>query len=234
MTKKIDLAATTRTVIGKKVKRNRLKGLMPAVVYGHGTDTKPLFIGLKEFKKVYNEAGTSTLVNLTVDGEKSVKVLLHEPDIHYLSGEPVHVDFYAVKMTEKIDTAIPISYVGVAPAVEELEGNFITNKDELQIRCFPGDLISEVEVDISVLATFDDQIKVTDIKVPETIEVLDDPEEVLALVAAPITEEELEADLVTESGEEAEAAAVEELAGEEEATTEGEEPKDKSDDNKSE
>lgn len=210
--KAIQLLATNRTVLGKKVKRNRLRGQMPAVLYGHGVDSTPLFVDAKLYKKAFHDAGTSALVDLTIEDQKPIKVLFHEPQMHYLHGEPVHADFYAVKMSEKIETAIPIHYTGVSPAVEEMEGNFITNKDELQIRCFPGDLIQAIEVDISVLATFDDQIKVSDIKVPETIELLDDPEEVLALVAAPISEEELEAELTEDK--DAEAAAVEELGAE--------------------
>lgn len=213
MTQKVNLVATTREVTGKKVKRFRLKGLLPAVLYGHGTDTKSLFIDEKEFRRAYSEAGTSTLVDLKIDDKDAIKVLFHEPQIHYLNSLPVHADLYAVKMTEKIETAIPIHYVGVAAAVEELEGNFISNKNELEIKCLPGDLISGIEVDISVLKTFEDQIKVGDIKLPETIEVLDDPEEVVALVAAPISEEELEAELAADVNE-AEAAAVEELAKE--------------------
>ena len=159
-------------------------------------------------------------------------MLLHEPQEHYLHGGPVHADFYAVKMTEKIETAIPIHFTGTSAAVEELEGNLIINKDELEIRCLPADLIPAVEVDLSALATFDDSIRVSDIKVPETIEIMLDPAEVIATVAAPISEEELEAELATDTTE-AEAAAVEEL-GKEEAPAEGEAAEGESNEEKSE
>ncbi len=218
--KKIELNAVSRQVVGKKSKKLRAKGLLPAVVYGHGFTSQPISIDGKEFARAYKEAGTSTLIDLKIDEEQSVKVLLHEPQHHYLHGTPVHADFYAVKMTEKIDTAIPIHFVGESPAVEELEGNFISNRDELEIRCLPGDLIANVEVDISVLQTFDDQIKVKDITLPETVEVLSDPEEVVALVAAPISEEELEAELAEDKA--AEEAAVGALGEEPAATEEGE------------
>lgn len=216
--KKIELTAASRHVVGKKSKKLRLKGLIPAVVYGHGFTSQPISIDGKEFARAYKEAGTSTLIDLQIDEQQPVKVLLHEPQHHYLHGTPVHADFYAVKMTEKIDTAIPIHFIGESPAVEELEGNFISNRDELEIRCLPGDLIANIEVDISVLQTFDDHVKVKDIKVPGTIEVLSDPEEVVALVAAPISEEELEAELAEDKA--AEEAAVGAL-GEEPAAEEG-------------
>lgn len=213
------LHAEAREVTGKKVKKLRQRAVMPAVVYGRDLEPSPISIDLKAFKKVYAEAGTSALVDLTIDEAKPIKVLLHEPQTHYLNGEPIHADFYAVKMTEKIETAIPITFIGTSPAVEELEGNFISNKDELNIRCLPGDLIPGVEVDLGVLATFDDQIRVKDIKLPETVEITDDPEDVVCLVAAPITEEELEAELTEDTA--AEEAAVAELGAEE--TAEGEE-----------
>ncbi len=220
MTEKVSLIATTREIVGKKVKRSRLKGLMPAVVYGHGLDTKPVFVDGKEFKKVYRQAGTSTLVDLAIDDKTPIKVLMHEPQYHYLNNEPIHADMYAVNMTKEIETAIPIHFIGESAAVTELEGNFISNRDELDIKCLPSNLIAAVEVDISVLKTFDDQIHVSDIKVPETIEVLTDPEEVVALVTPPRSEEELEAELAEDKA--AEDAAVEELAAEGEEPAEGE------------
>ncbi|HUD21015.1 MAG TPA: 50S ribosomal protein L25 [Candidatus Saccharimonadales bacterium] len=223
----LELTATSREVTGKKVKRLRLKGLMPAVVYGHGVD-KPMNLSVdqKLFQKVYKKAGTSSLVDLKIDDQKPVKVLFTEPQIHYLTSTPVHADFRAIKMSEKLETAIPINYIGESAAVVELEGNFISNKDELNVKCLPGDLIPSIEVDLSILKTFDDQIKVSDLKLPSTIEVLDDSEEVIATVAAPISEEELEAELAEDKT--AEEAAVEELGktGEEgeETEAEGENP----------
>lgn len=220
MTEKINLTATTREVVGKKVKRSRLRGLMPAVVYGHGLDSQPVFVDEKEFKKVYRQAGTSTLVDLAIDERSPIKVLMHEPQYHYLRNEPIHADMYAVNMTKKIETAIPIHFVGESPAVTEMEGNFISSRDELDIKCLPSDLIPAVEVDISVIKTFEDQIHVRDIAVPETIEVITDPEEVVALVTPPRSEEELEAELAEDV--DAEKAAVEELAAEGEEVAEGE------------
>lgn len=225
--KKIELQAETRTITGKKVKRSRVKGLLPAVVYGHGQESTPLFINEREFAKTYQEAGTSALIDLSIDGKKAIKVLLQEPQQHYLHNKPVHADFYAVKMTEKIETAIPITFIGTSAAVEELEGNLVVSRDELDIRCFPGDLIQSIDVDLSALATFDDSIRVSDIKVPETIEIMLDPEEVIATVAAPISEEELEAELAGDTSE-AEAAAVEELGKEETVAVDGAEPEEKS------
>lgn len=218
--KSIQLHAESRSTIGKKSKNLRLKGLLPAVVYGHGLDSTPISVESSEFRKAYKEAGTSALVDLQIDDQKPIKVLFQEPQSHHLKDDYLHVDLYAVKMTEKIETEIPIHFVGVSPAVDELEGNLIENKDELTIRCLPGDLIPAIEVDISVLKTFDDQIHVSDLKLPATIEVVGDPEEVVALVQEPRSEAELEEELAEDSA--AEEAAVEELGKEGEEPAEGE------------
>lgn len=216
----IPLTAKTRTVLGKKVKTLRNKGFVPGVVYGPKHQNTSIMIEKAEFTKVYKQAGTSALVDLAIDDAKPIKVLLHEPQAHYMTGNPVHIDFYAVKMDEKIETAIPIKFVGVSPAVEELEGNFVSSKDEIEIRCLPADLIPEIEIDISVLKTFDDVIRISDLKLPETVEIMQEPEEAIASVSAPISEAELEAELAEDKA--AEEAAVGELGGEE--TVEGTEP----------
>jgi len=220
--KQILLNAKLRSLTGKKVKRLREKGEIPGVVYGHGTEPRPITLDGKEFRRVYESAGTGTLVDVKIEDEKPIKVLLHEPQPHYLTGQPIHADLYAVKMDEKIETNIPIHFVGTSAAVEEKEGNFVTNKNEITIRCLPGDLIPSVEVDISVLKTFDDIIRVSDLAVPESVEIVDDSEDVVALVSPPRSEEELEAELAEDK--EAEAAAVEELGKEaEDETSEPEE-----------
>lgn len=219
----VALSARSRELTGKKVKTLRLKGDIPGVVYGHGLDSTPITVERVALKKAYAKAGSGTLVDLTIGEQKPIKVLFHEPQLHYLNGEPIHFDLYAVKMDEEIETTIPIIFVGISPAVDELEGNFIANRDELTIRCLPGNLIPNVEVDISILKTFDDSIKVSDIQVPETVQIQDEMEETVALVSAPRSEEELEAELAEDKA--AEEAAVGAL-GEEAPAAEGEETAD--------
>jgi len=220
----VALSATTREITGKKVKLLRQKGEIPGVVYGRGTNPTSITVEKVALKKAYAKAGSGTLVDLTIDTAKPIKVLFHEPQMHYLTGEPVHFDLYAVKMDEEIETTIPIIFVGISPAVDELEGNFIANTDELTIRCLPANLIPNVEVDISILKTFDDQIRVADLNIPETVEVTNDPEEVVALVTAPRSDEELEAELAEDKAETEAAigALAEEPAAEGEEKAEGE------------
>ena len=218
--KHIILEAKSREITGKKVKQIRKNGHIPCVVYGHGGKPQPIEVLEKSFIKVYDEAGTSTLVDLKIDSGKSVKVLTHEPQVDPVTGKPLHVDFYRVRMDEKIKTEIPLEFTGESDAVKNEEGTLVTNRDNIEIECLPSNLIPSYEIDISSLKTFDDQITVSNIKLPETIEILTDLEEVIAFVEPPRSDEEL-AEL-EESAEEEEKEAMEQIAGEEGEAEEGE------------
>lgn len=210
------LIATTRDLIGKKVSNLRKNGQTPVVLYGQETDNRHLAVDSKNFSKLAQTAGSSTLVDLIVDDAKPVKVLIQDTQYEPLTGKLIHADLFQVKMSEKLQTEIPLNFIGESPAVKDLDGNLITAKDALNIEAYPQDLVSQLDVDISTLATFDDKITVADITVPSAITVLDDPEETVAVVTPPRSDEELEAELA-ETSDEAEAAAIaatEEASGE--------------------
>jgi len=187
----IILHAQPREVFGKKVKALRKKGQIPAILYGHKSKSRPLLVNKTEFEKVFEKAGVSSLVSLKVDNENPQKVLIREPQRDPISLEPLHIDFYKIKMTEKIRTEIPLKFVGESPAVKELDGTLITNRDAVEVECLPEALVHEIEVDISGLKTFDDVIKVSDLNIPEGVEVLNEPEEIIASITPPRSEEEL-------------------------------------------
>lgn len=209
------LAAKPRTIIGKQVKLLRAQGQLPIVLYGREVENKNLTVDSRQFSQLAEAAGSSTLIDLAIDQAKPVKVLIHGTQYDPITGHWLHADLLQVKLDEKLQTEIPLSFIGQSAAVVDLEGNLVTTKDTLKVEAFPQDLVSEIEVDISSLATFEDKLTVADIKVPANIEVLDDPEETLAIVTPPRSEEELEAELAPTT-EEAEAAAV---AATEEAST---------------
>ncbi len=196
---------------------------MPGIVYGHGFNNEAVVIAKKDLLKAHEQAGQSSLIDLTIADKAAYKVLIHELQYDPVSDEPIHVDLYRVKMTEKIKTEIPIKLVGEAPAVEDLQGTLIQNKDELRVEALPQDLVHEIEVDISRLKTFEDKIHVKDLTIPSGIEVQEEPEEVVALVQPPRSEEEL-AELEEKVEEKVEDIEVEEKGKEE--GVEGEEGED--------
>jgi large subunit ribosomal protein L25 len=212
----LTLSAQIRNVEGKKVGALRRAGQTPVILYGHGVNPTSLVVDSKLFTQTWKTAGGSQLVDLSIDGKAPTKVLIHDIQIHPVTSSILHADLYLVKMTEKLETEIPLKFIGESAAVRDLEGNLITEKDNLEVRCLPGDLVAEFEIDLSALATFDDVITVADVKVPASIEVLNDPEETVALVTPPRSEEELEAELA-EPVASAEAEAIEKMDADAEA-----------------
>lgn len=219
MVQTFSLQAKKREIIKKQVKNLRNEGLIPSVVYGKQEKPQNISVDGKSFKKIYAQAGTSSLIDLKIDEGQSFKVIANDVQIHPVTSELIHIDFYKVKMDEEIRTEIPLEFVGESPAVKDLDGSLVTNRDNIEVECLPAALVSEINVDISILKTFEDQITVGDLKIPEGIEVLTDSEEVIALVEEPRSEEELAQ--LEESAADQEKEAIEQVAGEE--TKEGEE-----------
>lgn len=165
-------------------------GLIPAVVYGPKlTANKLVKVGANELKKAYEEAGESTLIELIVDGKPEGKVLIKDEQRHPIKDNVIHVDFYEVDMTKKIHAEIPLHFFGDSKAVRELAGVLIRSINEIEVRCLPTDLVKQIEVDISSLNTFDDVIKIHDIKLPAGIELAHETDDVVATVAEPKAEE---------------------------------------------
>lgn len=203
----LKLEAKKRTILGKQVKNVRSEGKVPANLYGNGIENISLEINEKDLNKIFDEAGVSSLVNVVIDGQKPIKVLFKEPQIHALNGKLLHIDMYQVNMKEKIRTEIPIEFVGESIAVTENEGKLVTSLDEIEVECLPDDLVQHIEVDISKLTEFDAAIHVSELTIPAGIEVLTDPELVVCVVQAPLSEEELAAELAEDEKTEEEAVA---------------------------
>jgi len=188
----LELKSEKRTLLGKKVKSLRRKGIIPAVVYGGKDGTIPIELDQKEFSKAFKTAGETTLIKLLV-GEKAKNVLIHDIGRDPITGEMNHVDFYEVKMDEKITTKVPLIFIGDAPAVIDLGGVLVKAMQELEVRALPSDLPHQIEINISQLETFDDNILVKDIKLPKNVEILENIETSVATVAPPRSEAEIEA-----------------------------------------
>ncbi|MBU1132348.1 50S ribosomal protein L25 [Patescibacteria group bacterium] len=186
-----ELKAKKRDVFGKKVKELRAKGFIPAIIYGSEVEENvPVYLNSVDFEKIYEKAGSSALINLIIEGEeKQRETLIKDIDFDVVKSNPTHVDFYQIRRGQKLELEAELNFVGEAPAVKELGGVLIKAMDMLSIKCLPQDIVSEFNVDLSVLKKFDDKIKIKDLVIPENIEVLDEPEEVIALVAAPEAEE---------------------------------------------
>ncbi|MEI6498956.1 MAG: 50S ribosomal protein L25 [bacterium] len=176
----------------EKINKVRAENLIPGVIYGKGFKNISLSMKKVEIDNLFRHAGTSNLVEVAVDGKK-YKTLIHDTEIEPIRNSIIHVDFYKVNMKEKITAEIPLKFINESPAVVNLDGSLITPVDSIEVECLPGDLISEIEVDLSSLENFEKDIRVSDIKLAEGITILSDPEEIIAFVQEPRSEEELEA-----------------------------------------
>jgi large subunit ribosomal protein L25 len=224
MEENLKLSVSIREEKAKKNKKIREMGSVPAIVYGHGLKNIAVKVPLSEFIKIYNKAKESSLVDLIIDNQQPVKVLIQDVQKDPISDKFIHVDFYQVRMDEKIKAKILLNFVGEALAVKELGGVFVSNMDEVEVKCYPKDLVKEITVDISNLKTFNDYIYVKDLKLPAAIEVIDDKSLMVAQVTEPRSEEELKS-LETEVKEDVDkVAAVEKKEKKDEEEAEGEAP----------
>jgi large subunit ribosomal protein L25 len=193
MSEILQLTATTRKEKGKYATALRKTGLIPAVVYGHGIENTNIFLTDLAFGRVLKQAGENTLIALSIDGDKSVNVLIADAQLHPLTGRISHADLFQVRMDEEIEAGVPIEFVGEAPAVKALGGILIRSIDTLEVSCLPANLPHSLIVDLSMLKELDDNISIADIQVPKGVELLGKTDTIVVSVAAPRTEAELAA-----------------------------------------
>lgn len=207
----LSLTATTRTIIGKRVKQLRTAGTLPLVVYGRTKAARSIQAPTKTFRGIYDDAGRTTLVDLAIDDAAPIKVLIHEVELDPLTGTPLHADLYQVDLKQKITAEIPLVVTGEAPAVKELDGALLVNQDYVAVEALPQDLPKEILVDVSRLATFDDAITAGSLALPAGVTLVTDAEVDLIFVQPPREEEPEE---VVVSAEDAEKQAIEGMEAE--------------------
>ena len=159
----------------------RAAGLLPAVFYGPKEASTPISVAHKDFKSVWAQAGESSVVILK-DGATEHEALIHEVDIHPLTGEPRHADFYVVEKGKKVRVHVPLVFTGVSPAVKDLAGILVKVMREIEVEAAPRDLPRELTVDISALVALDSVIHAKDIKVSPAVSIITDPDEVVASI----------------------------------------------------
>ena len=159
----------------------RKEGEIPAVFYGAGKTSTPVAVSTIEFKKVWRKAGESSAVVVKTDTE-DINVLIHEVQTDPITDEPVHVDFLAIDMKKKIRLEVPLEFSGISDAVKTGAGNLVKVLHEIEIEALPKDIPHNLTVDLTKLATIDDNILVSDIKLPDGVVVITNKEDVVASI----------------------------------------------------
>ena len=215
MVERHNLSLENRTLLGKKVGRLRRSGVLPATVYGKGVGPFTVQLDAKAFSDLYRKIGRTTLVDLSIPGQKPQAAFVHVVQRHPTTRTIIHVDFRVVDLLSDITVEVPIHVTGESPLVNL--GDAVLNQvlTTIALRALPTDLPSHVEVDISDLDSFDKSIHVRDLVAPEKTTIMTDGDElVVSLMQARVEEEE-------PAAEEAEAPSEPELVREDREEDEG-------------
>lgn len=225
--KKLNLKAEKRNIFGRKVKKLRREGCIPANVYGSDLKSIPLTLDTKEFSLVYNEAGETSVVELLID-KVSYPVLIHNTQTDPVDEKPIHVDFLKVDLKKKVTANIPLEIFGEAPAEKQGLGTLVSYLDEVEVEALPGDLLEKIEVNVGMLFEADQSLAIKDLKYDkDKLTITNDPETIIVKIE--VQKEEVvevaptapaEGETVPAEGEEVKTAEGEEKTSEESSKAE--------------
>jgi len=208
----INLQAKIREFIGKKVSQLRKQDIIPGVLYGKSITPQNISVDSKEFTKVFKKAGDNTVVDLSIDGSKEKhKVLIRDVAMTPTRDRIVHIELFAISLTDKIKANIPVVLINTEIA-EKLGGNLIVNLDEIAVEALPTHLPHQIEVDCSIFTEFGQTIYVKDLKLSNDIKIHEDLELPIVSFDAPEKEEVIEAAPVEATAEKTEEKKEEEPA----------------------
>jgi large subunit ribosomal protein L25 len=202
--KEFTVRAKQREGRGKNdARRVRREGLVPITVYGGGAETVAAVAQLSELAAILrSESGRNTIFTIDVEGVGSSEVMFHDRQIDPVRGRLIHADLARLVKGQKIEVTVPLHLVGEPIGVKEKQGVLEQVFREIEIRCEPRSIPDSIDADVSHLDVHD-VLHVSDLKVGEGIEILEDPETVVATVGI-IKEEEVAPAPVVEGEEPAE------------------------------
>jgi len=187
----ITLKAKKRELTGRKVKKLRREGILPANLYGKKIKSEAIEVSASDFAKVFKVAKETGLVELTINGSKK-PVLIHNVQLDPVTDTILHVDFLQVDLKEKVVANVPIELVGESPVEKQGLGTVVQYLDEIEVESLPGDLPEKFEVDLGTLVEIDQVISVKDLSVDkDKVEIKADPEQIVVKVEKAKQEEEV-------------------------------------------
>ena len=181
----------------------RTQGIIPAVIYGPKEDAASIAIDARKLESVWRDAGETTVITLKGIGADK-DTLIHDVQLHPVTGKILHADFYVLEKGKKIEIAVPLEFIGEAPA-EKLGHILVKALHEVEIEVAPAELPQHLDVDLSKLIEVGDHIVASDIKLPSSATLITNPEEIVASVMA--FHEDVPEEIVTEAVPATEVAA---------------------------
>ncbi|MCX6796331.1 MAG: 50S ribosomal protein L25 [Candidatus Falkowbacteria bacterium] len=192
MVKTIKLNAISRDIKKESANQNRREGYIPAVLYGSGQKNLNLKVKDQEINKFLDHHDTSSLIDLSIDGATPIITIIKDKQHEVLKNKLIHLDFYRLNMKNKIEVEIPLHFINEPKIIKEVGGTLIKNFETLEVKCLPSDLLEKIEVDLFLLNTYEDIIKISDLHLPPSFEITKHPEDVVAHVIEPKVEVEEE------------------------------------------
>ena len=193
---KITLKSEKRDIFGRKVNRLRKVGKIPANVFGKKITSEAILVDKKDFQEVFEKAGETQIIDLT-----GKPVLVSNVQVDPVSGEPLHIDFRQVDLSEKIEAKVPVEIEGESPAEKQSLGTVVQQLDEIEVEALPADLPEKIMVDVSNLTEVDQAIYVKDLKVDSKVTIKTDLESIVLKVEPPQKEEVVEVVATPAEGE---------------------------------
>lgn len=211
----IVLNANKRTDTGKKLNKTlRREGRVPGVYYVHGETSIPLSVDGKELRDIIHSE--ASIIGLKLGGSKVTQTVIRDIQWDPIYGDPLHVDFMGINLKEKLQVTLPVYVVGTPLGVSQDGGILQHIVREIEIECLPLDIPEHLEVDVSNLE-IGDTIRIEDLPVDkDKVEVLNDPDQTVAVVRPPVTIAEPEEEAVEEEPAEPELIGEKKEEGEEE------------------
>jgi len=203
------LEAQQRNTFGKQSARDlRKEGGVPAVLYGRAQDTLAIQVNARTFKQFLRTYGENVIINMEIGAGDPETVIIKEIQRHPVDKQTLlHADFIRISLDEPVTSAVPVILVGNPPGVQQ-GGVLESPLREVSLHCLPMQLPNDITIDVGHLE-IGDSVHVSDLTLDEEIDILDEPERILAMVSQPRIhlEDELAED---EEGEGAEEDAAEE------------------------
>lgn len=185
MKQKVELEIQHREVTGKATKNLRKAGLIPANVFGHNKKSQTVQLEMVAFERLQRAQGTKGIISLHIPGEKTAQTaLVRHVQRDPRTGKVIHIDFFRVSMTERLNVKVTLHFVGEAPAVKSENGVLLHLMDTLEVECMAQEIPEHIDVDVTSLVEIDDILHAEDVQLPPKFKLITDPKEGVAKVAA--------------------------------------------------
>jgi len=179
---KLTLQAEKRKTTGRKIKKLRREGILPANVYGKDVKSQAIEITYKDFLSIYKKSGETNIIEVNLGNEKK-PVLVHSIQKDPVTENILHVDFLQVDLKKKVTANIPIELVGESPVEKQGLGTVVQYIDEVEVEALPSDLPEKFELNLTSLTGVDSSIFVKDIEADkDKVVITNDPDQILVRV----------------------------------------------------